>query len=123
MLARDVLWAQMKPESLQKVAETLRKAHHHYLGVTAYPPKPPNAPAAAHLQNSDIQSFTRAMDSAKEQWPGSDLCLVGAHGAVGSTNIDDPTDTLPPGFLQFLDAETLVRIPVGDPEDEGDQID
>ena len=118
-----VLWAQMKPESLPKIAEVLRKAHHHYLGVTSHPPKPPNAPAAAQLQNSDIQSFTHALDNAKLQWPGSDLCLVGAHGAVGPTNIDDPTDTLPPGFLQFLDPETLLRVPVGDPEDQGDQID
>ena len=31
--------------------------------------------------------------------------------------------TLPGGFLRFLDPETLLRIPVGDPEDEGDQID
>jgi hypothetical protein len=113
----------MKPESLQKIAEALRKAHHTYLGVTAHPPKPPHAPAAAKLEHTDIQSFTRAMDGAKEQWPGSDLCLIGSHGAVGPTNIDDPTDTLPRGFLQFLDPETLVRIPVGDPEDEGDQID
>ena len=53
----------------------------------------------------------------------ADLCLIGSHGAIGPTNIDDPTDTLAPGFLQFLDPETLLRIPVGDPEDQGDQID
>ncbi len=113
----------MKPDMLHKVAETLRASHHNHLGVTAHPPKPPNAPAAARLERPDIQSFTTAMDRARAEWPGSDLCLIGAHGAVGTTNIDDPSDTLPPGFLQFLDAEPLLRIPVGDPEDAGDQID
>jgi hypothetical protein len=113
----------MKPESLHKVAETLRSVHHHHLGVTAYPPKPPNAAPAARLERPDIQAFASALDRAKVQWPHTNLCLIGAHGAIGSTNIDDPTDTLPPGFLQFLDPETLLRIPVGDPEDQGDQID
>jgi hypothetical protein len=113
----------MKPESLHKVAGTLRSAHHHHLGITAHPPKPPHAPAAARLERPDIQAFTTAMDRARAAWPASDLCLIGAHGAIGSTNIDDPTDTLPLGFLQFLDPETLLRIPVGDPEDQGDQID
>ncbi len=113
----------MKPESLQKVAETLRSAPHHHLGITTNPPKPPHAPAAARLERRDIQSFTGALDRATAQWPSSDLCLIGAHGAIGPTNIDDPTDTLPPGFLQFLDPEILLSIPVGDPEDQGDQID
>lgn len=113
----------MKPESLHKLAETLRTSHHHHLGITAYPPNPPNVPAATRLERPDIQSFGNAMDRAREQWPYSDLCLIGSHGAVGSTNMDDPTDTLPPGFLQFLDPETLFLIPVGDPEDQGDQID
>jgi hypothetical protein len=113
----------MKPESLHKVAETLRATHHHHLGVTANPPKPPHAAPAARLERPDIQAFTSALDRARSQWPDSDLCLIGAHGAIGPTNIDDPTDTLPPGFLQFLDPETLLRIPVGDPEDQGDQID
>jgi hypothetical protein len=113
----------MKPESLPKVAETLRAAHHHHLGITAYPTKPPHAPAAALLEHPDIQSFTSALDTASAQWPDSDLCLIGAHGAIGATNIDDPADALAPGFLQFLDPEILLRIPVGDPEDQGDQID
>jgi hypothetical protein len=113
----------MKPASLHKVAETLRSSHHQHLGITAHPPKPPHAPAAARLEHRDIQSFTNALDTAKAEWPGADLCLIGAQGAIGPTNIDDPTDTLPPGFLQFLDPETLLRIPVGDPEDQGDQID
>jgi hypothetical protein len=113
----------MKPDSLHKVAETLRSARHHHLGVTAQPPKPPHAPAAARLERPDIQAFTNAMDRARAQWPDSDLCLIGAHGAIGPTNVDDPTDTLPEGFLQFLDPEMLLRIPVGDPEDQGDQID
>ena len=113
----------MKPESLQKVAETLRSTHHQHLGVAAHPLQPAHAPAAARLERPDIQSFTSAMDRATAQWPDSDLCLIGSHGAIGSTNIDNPNDTLPPGFLQFLDPETLLRIPVGDPEDQGDQID
>ena len=113
----------MKPESLHKVAETLRSAHHHHLGVTAHPPQPSNAAAAARLNRPDIQSFTSALDRARAQWPDTDLCLIGSHGAIGPTNIDDPSDTLPGGFLRFLDPETLLRIPVGDPEDEGDQID
>jgi hypothetical protein len=113
----------MKTESLHKVAETLRSTHHLHLGITAHPPTPPHAPATAQLEHHDIQSFTRALDSAQTQWPSTDLCLIGAHGALGTTNIDDPFDTLPAGFLQFLDPETLLRIPVGDPEDQGDQID
>jgi hypothetical protein len=113
----------MKPESLPKVAETLRSAHHHHLGITAQPVKPRHAPAAALLVRPDIQSFTNALDNATAQWPNTDLCLIGAHGALAPTNIDDPTDTLPTGFLQFLDPEVLLRLPVGDPEDQGDQID
>jgi len=113
----------MKPESLQQVAEILHTAHHHHMGVTAHPPKPANAPAAARLERPDIQSFGAAFDRARTQWPGSDLCLVGSHGAVGPTNIDDPIDTLPAGFLQFLDPELLLRLPAGDPEDAGDQVD
>jgi hypothetical protein len=113
----------MNREWLHNVAETLRASHHHHLGVTAHPPKPPNAPAAALLERPDIQAFTAATDRARAAWPGSELCLIGAHGAVGPTNIDDPSDTLPPGFLQFLDPEPLLRIPVGDPEDQDDQID
>jgi hypothetical protein len=113
----------MKSASLQKVAEKLRSSHHQHLGITAQPPKPAHAPAAARLEHHDIQSFTSALDRAESQWPDADLCLIGAQGAIGPTNIDDPTDTLPPGFLQFLDPETLLRIPVGDPEDQGDQID
>jgi hypothetical protein len=113
----------MKPESLQKIAEALRSSHHHHLGVTFEPPKPAHAPVAARLEHHDIQSFTSAFDNARELWPGSDLCLVAAHGALGSTNIDDPADTLPPGFLQLLDPEVLLRFPVGDLEDQGDRID
>lgn len=113
----------MKPKSLHKVAETLRSTRHHHLGITATPFTPPNAPGAARLEHPDIQSFSSALDRAKAQWPNSELCLIGSHGAVGSTNVDDPTDTLPPGFLQFLDPETLLRIPVGDPADQGDQFD
>jgi hypothetical protein len=113
----------MKPELLHKVAGILHAAHHHHLGVTAHPPKPPNAPPAARLERRDIQSFATAQDRARAQWPNADLCIVGSHGAIGPTNIDDATDTLPPGFLQFLDPETLLRIPVGDPEDEGDEVD
>jgi hypothetical protein len=113
----------MKPESLHKVAGTLRSVYHQHLGVTAFPLKPPHAPVAALLEHADIHSFTSALDYARTQWPGTDLCLIGSHGAIGPTNIDDPTDSLPPGFIQFLDPETLLRIPVGDPEDQGDQID
>ena len=114
----------MKPELLHQVAGILHTSHHHHLGVTAHPPKPANAPAAARLDRPDIQSFGSAFDRARTQWPGSELCLVGSHGAVGPTNVDDPSDTLPAGFLQFLDPELLLRLPVGDPEDDqGDRID
>ena len=113
----------MKPESLLKIAETLRTSHHRHFGITAYPFHPPHAPVAARVERPDIQSFTGALDSATAQWPGRELCLIGAHGAIGEMNIDDPSDVLPPGFLQFLDPSPLLRIPVGDPEDDGDQID
>ena len=43
------------------------------------------------------------------------------HGALGAPNIDDPSDMVPTAFLQFLDPETLLRIPFGDPEAQGDQ--
>jgi hypothetical protein len=115
----------MKSEMLHKIAETLQKSHHQYLGIAPQPPRPPHAPAAVRLERPDIISFTNAFDTAREQWPGADLCLIGAHGALAPTNIDDPTDTLPPGFLQLLDPEVLLGlpVPVGDPEDQGDQID
>jgi hypothetical protein len=113
----------MKPEALHKIAETLQKSHHQHLGITRQPPKPPHAPPASRLERHDLLAFTNALDNARDQWPDSDLCLIGADGALASTNIDDPTDTLPPGFLQFLDPEMLMRIPIGDPEDQEDQID
>lgn len=113
----------MTAEVLHKIAETLQKSHHQHLGITPQPPKPPHAPAAARLERNDLLSFTNALDNAREQWPGSDLCLIGADGALAPTNIDDPTDTLPPGFLQLLDPEVLMPVPVGDPEDQEDQID
>jgi hypothetical protein len=113
----------MKPEALHKIAEALQKSHHQHLGITRQPPKPPHAPPAARLERHDLLCFTNALDSARDQWPDSDLCLIGADGALAPTNIDDPTDTLPPGFLQFLDPEMLLPIPVGDPEDQDDQID
>jgi hypothetical protein len=113
----------MKPEALHKIAAALQKSHHQHLGITPHPPKPPHAPAAARLERGDLLSFTNALDNARDQWPGSDLCLIGADGALAGTNVDDPTDTLPPGFLQFLDPEMLMHIPIGDPEDQGDQID
>ncbi len=113
----------MKFESLPKIAETLRGSHHHHLGITVQPPRPRHAPAAAQLEHRDIQSFMSALDQAQELWPGQDLCLIGAHGTIGATNIDDPCDTLPLGFLQFLDPEPLLRIPAGDPEDQGGRID
>jgi hypothetical protein len=113
----------MNPDALHKIAETLQKSHHQHLGITSQPPKPPHAPPARRLERPDILSFTKALDSACDQWPGSDLCLIGADGALAATNVDDPTDTLPPGFLQFLDPEMLMHIPIGDPEDQGGQID
>ena len=113
----------MKPEKLKQAAEVLQKSHHQHLGITPHPPQPRHAPPAARLERPDIISFTNALDRARDQWPGADLCLVGAHGALGETNIDDPADTLPAGFLQLLDPEILLRVPVADPEDEGDQID
>jgi hypothetical protein len=113
----------MKPEALHKIAEILRKSHHQHLGITRQPPKPPHAPPARRLERGDLLSFTNALDSARDQWPDSDLCLIGADGALAPTNIDDPSDTLPPGFLQFLDPEMLMHIPISDPEDQGDQID
>jgi hypothetical protein len=113
----------MKPDALHKIAEILQKSHHQHLGITAQPPKPPHAPAARRLERPDLLSFTSALDSAREQWPDNDLCLIGADGALAPTNVDDPSDTLSPGFLQFLDPEMLMNIPIGDPEDEDDQID
>ena len=115
----------MKPEELQRIAAALQKSHHQHLGITRRPPKPPHAPPAARLERPDILSFGNALDNARAQWPDSDLCLIGAHGALGQTNIDDPSDTLPPGFLQLLDPDVLlpIPVPVGDPEDQGDQID
>jgi hypothetical protein len=113
----------MKPEELQTIAETLQKSHHQHLGITSKPLKPAHAPVAARLERSDILAFTHALDTAREQWPTGDLCLIGSHGALAPTNIDDPNDTLPPGFLKFFDPNVLISIPIGDPEDAGDQID
>jgi hypothetical protein len=115
----------MKPEELHKVAEALQKSHHQHLGITRHPPRPPQSPPAVRLERPDILSFTNALDNARSQWPHSDLCLIGAQGALGGTNIDDPSDTLPSGVLQFLDPDLLlpIPVPVGDPEDAGDQID
>lgn len=113
----------MKPEALHQIAEALQKSHHQHLGITCQPPKPAHAPAAARLERPDIISFTNALENAYQQWPDSDLCLIASHGALAPTNVDDPTDTLPPGFLQFFDPEVLLRIPIGDPQDQADQID
>ena len=106
----------MKPEALPQIAEAIRGAHHQHLGITTHPPRPVHAPAAARMSHRDLNSFTDALDRAREQWPDSALALVGAHGAVGTTNVDDPNESLPPGFLHFLDAEVLLPFPIDDPE-------
>jgi hypothetical protein len=113
----------MKPQELQTVAEALQKSHHQHLGIAPKPLHPAHAPVAARLERPDVLSFASALDNARDQWPGGELCLIGSHGALAPTNIDDPSDTLPPGFLKFFDPNVLITIPIGDPEDQGDQID
>src|ERR1700676_4393882 len=106
----------MKTEALPKIAEAIVNAHHQHLGIATHPPRPAHAPTAAHLEHRDLNSFTDALDRARDQWPDTPLSLIGAHGAVGTTNIDDPSDTLPSGFLCFLDPEVLLPFPIDDPE-------
>jgi hypothetical protein len=106
----------MTPEALPKIAEAIRGAHHQHLGIATHPPRPAHAPIAARLEHRDMNSFTDALDRAREQWPETALSLIAAHGAVGTTNIDDPSETLPPGFLHFLDPEVLLPFPIDDPE-------
>jgi hypothetical protein len=105
----------MDPELLHKIAQVLRSAPHQHLGITSNPPRPANSPSTVRLERRDLNSFASALDRARMEWPDTPLTLVGAHGAVGATNIDDPSDALPPGFLQFLDPEMLVSLPVDDP--------
>jgi hypothetical protein len=64
-----------------------------------------------------LNSFAAALDRARVEWPDTPLALIGAHGAVGATNVEDPSDTLPPGFLQFLDPEVLLSLPVDSADD------
>ena len=106
----------MTPETLPKIAEAIRSAHHQHLGIAVHPPRPPHAPTAVRLEHRDLNSFATALDRAHEQWPDTALSLIGAHGAVGTTNIDDSSDSLPPGFLCFLDPEILLPFPIDDPE-------
>ena len=106
----------MTPDALPKIAEAIRSAHHQHLGIAVHPPRPPHAPIAARLEHRDLNSFTNALDSAREQWPDTALSLIGAHGALGATNIDDASDSLPLGFLRFLDPEVLLPFPIDDPE-------
>jgi hypothetical protein len=120
----------MKPEALHKIAEALQKSHHQHLGITPQPPQPPHAPMAALLERPEILSFTRALDAARGQWPDTDLCLIGAQGALGPTNIDDPTDTLPPASCNFSIRKACYGYRWAIPKtkatkstDKGDQID
>ena len=106
----------MTPDAIPKIAEAIRSAPHQHLGIAVHPPRPPHAPIAACLEHRDLNSFTNALDSAREQWPDTALSLIGAHGALGVTNIDDASDTLPLGFLRFLDPEVLLPFPIDDPE-------
>jgi hypothetical protein len=106
----------MTPETLPQIAEAIRGTHHQHLGIAAHPPRPVHAPAAAALERRDLKSFADALERAQELWPETALCLIGSHGAVGTTNIDDPIETLPPGFLCFLDPEVLLPFPIDDPE-------
>ena len=106
---------------LQQIAQAITAAHHQHLGITVCPPSPPHAAPAVRLEHRDLSSFTAALDRAREQWPDAPLSLIAAHGVLGTTNIDDPADTLPPGFVQFLDPEELLPFPIDDPEAE-DQL-
>ena len=106
----------MTPETLPKIAQAIRGAHHQHLGISTHPPRPAHAPTAARLEHRDLNSFTDALERAREQWPDTALSLIGSHGAVGTTNINDPSETLPPGFLCFLDPEVLLPFPIDDPE-------
>jgi hypothetical protein len=106
----------MDPDTLRKIALALRGAPHQHLGITTNPPKPANSPSVLRLGRRDLNSFAAALDRARTEWPDTPLVLVGAHGAVGATNVEDPSDTLPPGFLQFLDPEMLLPLPVDEPD-------
>ena len=108
----------MDPEILQKIAQVLRNAPHQHLGITSNPARPANSPATVRLERRDLNSFGAAIDRARRAWPQTPLSLVGAHGAVGATNVEEPGDSLPPGFLQFLDPEVLLALPVDDPAAE-----
>jgi hypothetical protein len=107
----------MDPEILRQIAHALRGAPHQHLGITTNPPKPANSPSTLRLGRRDLNGFVAALDRARGEWPDTPLCLVGAHGAVGATNVEDPSDALPPGFLQFLDPELLVSLPADEPAD------
>jgi len=106
----------MRPQTLPKIAEAIISAHHQHLGIATHPLRPRHAPIAARLEHRDLKSLTDALDRAREQWPDAALSLIGSHGAIGTTNIDDPTETLPPGVLCFLDPEVLLPFPIDDPE-------
>ncbi len=108
----------MDPETLKKIAQAISSATHPHLGITANQPKPLHSPAVAHLARPDLNAFSAALDNAREQCPDCPLALVGAHGSLGGANVDDPTDTLPPGFLQFLDPDVLVPLPAEELEAE-----
>jgi len=109
----------MDPEILHKIAHVLRNAPHQHLGITTNPPLPANSPSTLRLGRRDLNSFAAALDRARLEWPDTPLTLVGAHGAVGATNVEDPSDSLPPGFLQFLDPEMLLSLPSDDPDAAG----
>ena len=108
----------MDPETLKKIAQAISSAPHPHLGITVNPPKPTHSPAVAYLARHDLNAFSAALDNAREQWPDCPLALVGAHGSLGGANVDDPTDALPPGFLQFLDPDVLVPLPAEELEAE-----
>ena len=102
--------------TFQQIAEAVRASQHQHLGISTHPPSPPHAPAAARLQHKDLNSLTTALDSARAYWPNTPLSLIGAHGVPGTTNIDDPTDTLPPGFAQVPQSGSFVSFPIDDTE-------
>jgi hypothetical protein len=70
------------------------------------------------MERNDLIAFSSALDNAREQWPDCSLALVGSHGSLGGTNVDDPRDALPAGFLQFLDPDVLLPLPAEEPEVE-----
>jgi hypothetical protein len=97
--------------ALQQLAEQLRSAPHHWMGVTPMPLDPPKTPPVASMgEERTMQAFDYALGLAKDYWPEAVAMALVASNVTLPTKMNE----FPPDFYRFEDPEVLLEFEGGD---------